>query len=698
MASATPPPAATPTPPAAAADADPYLWLEDIHSDRAMAWVNAHNQRTLAELEGDPRYATLHQEALDIVNATDRIPYPGFLGRDSVLNFWQDPQHVRGIWRRTTRAGYAQAEPPWQTLIDLDALSTAEHANWVWQGVTCNAPQDRHCLVHLSDGGEDADVLREFDMTTGQFVAGPSGFNLPRSKQNVDWIDDDHLILSRDWGPGTMTSSGYPFVVKVLARGQSLDQAREVFRGQASDVSVNAYGMVDGDGHRLTVISRALTFYEAENFVLTPSGIVRLPLPHKSTIQGYASGDVFVTLEEPWTWRGTTYPLGALVALHGVDGAGFDPSQITVEQVFAPTPRQSIEQVAITAHHVVAAIYDNVRGSIVRFSKADGHWSASTVVPPSALSVGVTTTSTNDDAYFYNVEGFLTPTRLFRADANSNDPGAVARSLPARFNAEGLTVNQFEATSSDGTRIPYFVVHRTTMPLDGSNPTLLYAYGGFQSSELPTYSASIGKLWLERGGVFVLANIRGGGEFGPAWHQAGLKTHRQRIFDDFAAVGQDLIARHITSPRRLGIEGGSNGGLLMGVELNQHPDLWRAVVIQVPLLDMIRYVHIGAGASWEDEYGNPDDPVEGAFLRQISPYQNLRAGVAYPTPFFVTATSDDRVTPVHARKMAARMEEMGLPFLFYENTNGGHAASANLQERAQRVALEFTYLTRRLMD
>ena len=312
-------------------------------------------------------------------------------------------------------------------------------------------------------------------------------------------------------------------------------------------------------------------------------------------------------------------------------------------------------------------------------------------------SVGVATSSDLDDSLYYSVENFIAPTHLWQADAASGAQTDI-KDLPARFDAAGDVVEQYEATSTDGTKIPYFVVHPKAMKLDGSNPTILYAYGGFQASMLPSYSPAIGKLWLERGGTYVLANIRGGGEFGPAWHEAGLKTHRQRIYDDFAAVAKDLIARKITSPRRLGIEGGSNGGLLMGVELNQHPDLWRAVVIQVPLLDMERFEQIGAGASWVGEYGSVANPDERAFLASISPYQNLKAGVAYPEPFFVTSTKDDRVTPVHARKMAARMEAMGLPFLYFENTNGGHAASANLQERAERVALEFTYLTRKLMD
>jgi prolyl oligopeptidase len=685
--------AATPTTTAAATlPADPYLWLEDIHGQRAMTWVEKENARSLAVLKGDAHYEPFHQAALTIVNATDRIPGPDLIGT-TVYNFWQDPTNVRGLWRRATPESYATATPAWETVLDLDQLSTTEKANWVWGGANCPPPSYRHCLVQLSDGGEDAKTIREFDLLTKSFVAG--GFTLPRSKQTVDWLDDDTLILSRDWGPGTMTPSSYPFVVKILKRGQSLGQATEVFRGKATDVSVDPVVLHDADGHKVTLISRGVDTFHSETYQLTSGGVVRLYLPSKLDLHGLLDGRlIFTTLED---WRG--HKAGDLLA--------YRPEELTTDDadadtgaghmVFAPTPRQSIEQVAITAHYLVAAIYDNVRGSLVRFAPQGGGWKATTVPTEANSSVGVSAASDVNDQVYFGVEGFLAPSHLWQADVATGVQSDI-KDLPARFDASGDAVDQYEATSTDGTKVPYFVVHPKAMKLDGSNPTILYAYGGFQISMLPTYSASIGKIWLENGGVFVLANIRGGGEFGPKWHEAGLKTKRQAIYDDFAAVGKDLIARGITSPRRLGIQGGSNGGLLMGVEFNQHPDLWHAVDIEVPLLDMLRFEKIGAGASWVGEYGSVSVPEERAFLETISPYQNLKAGVAYPEPFFVTATSDDRVTPVHARKMAAKMQAMGLPFLFFENTNGGHAASANQQERAERVALEYTYLARKLME
>ncbi|HWF76568.1 MAG TPA: prolyl oligopeptidase family serine peptidase [Caulobacteraceae bacterium] len=671
--------------------ADPYIWLEDVHGARPLAWVEAENARSLAVLKGDPRYATLHEDALKIVNATDRIPMPEQIG-GAVFNFWQDPTHVRGIWRRTTPQSYATATPSWETVIDLDALATAEKKNWVWKGANCPPPDYRRCLVGLSDGGEDADTLRELDLKSGSFVDG--GFVLPRSKQNVDWLDADTLILARDWGPGTMTASSYPFVVKTLKRGQSLDQATEVFRGKPDDVAVSPIVLHDGEGHKLVLIVRALDFFHQETYELTDRGVAQLQLPAKVDIKGLVGGQlVFMPLED---WRG--YKAGALVAFAPADlrertDAPGGPAHL----LFAPGPRQSVEQVAIAKDRVVAAIYDNVRGGLFTFRLQNSAWTRAPIPVAANSSVGVASASEASDQAYYTVENFLAPTHLWHVDLASGEATDI-KDMPARFDASGDAVDQYEATSSDGTKIPYFVVHPKGMKLDGSNPTILYAYGGFQVSMLPSYGAATGKLWLEHGGVYVLANIRGGGEFGPAWHEAGLKTHRQLVYDDFAAVAKDLIARKITSPRRLGIQGGSNGGLLMGVEFVQHPELWRAVDIEVPLLDMLRIDKLGAGASWAGEYGDLSDPAVRAFWEKTSPYQNLKAGVAYPEPFFVTATSDDRVTPVHARKMAARMQEMGLPYLFFENTNGGHSASANLQERAERVALEFTYFTRKLMD
>ena len=690
----TPSPKPMPSPSTDAAD--PFIWLEQADSPRALDWAKAENARSLNILESDPRYAMLHEQALKIVDATDRIPMPGFrAGR--IYNLWQDRTHVQGLWRRTTPESYQSPDPAWETVLDLDALSKAEGKTWVWKGSSCLPPEEKFCLVALSNGGEDALDVREFDVPNARFVQG--GFALPRGKQEFTWQDPNTLVVAREWGPNTMTESGYAFVVKLLKRGEPLDQAQEVFRGTAKDVGVTPYSAFDAQtGRRAVLINRAVSFFEAETYLLTPTGAVKLPLPLKSTVVGLNGGQLFFTLQQDWTpmTGARTIGQGALVAAdlddleHGGTGS--------VQVLMTPGPRESIEDVDLAKDRVIVAAYENVRGRALVFHRGpDGRWDRQTLPLPDNASIGIVTADERSDHAFLKVESFLEPTSLYLADTATGS-ARVVKSLPPKFDASGDVVEQFEATSTDGARVPYFVVHPKGMKLDGSNPTVLYAYGGFQVSELPTYSPALGKLWLERGGVWVLANIRGGGEFGPAWHEAGLKTHRQLIYDDFAAVAKDLIARKITSPRRLGIQGGSNGGLLMGVEFNQHPDLWNAVDIQVPLLDMIRFTQIGAGASWVGEYGSPDIPAERAFLETISPYQNLKAGVHYPEPLFVTSTKDDRVSPAHARKMAAKMQSMGLPFLYYENMEGGHAASANLQETAHRVALEMTYFTRKLMD
>jgi prolyl oligopeptidase len=688
------PPAAAP----AAATDDPFTWMEDANSPRALDWVKAENARTLGVLQADPRYQTFHDEVLKIVTATDRIPAPGFHGQtDQIDNFWQDKEHVRGLWRRTTLASYETEKPEWRTILDVDALSKAAGANWVYKGASCLAPDERLCLVSLSTGGKDAVELREFDADAATFV--DAGFHLPDGKQNVTWLDKDTLLVAREWTPGEMTESGYAFVIKALKRGQSLDQATEVFRGAKKDVSVDPFVLRDPDGHIEAVMARrGVSFFESEYYLLGDAAGLhaaqKLPLPLKSTIVGTLHGQLVMTLEQDWPER--QLKQGDLIAFD-LAALKRDPANAQATLILRPGPRESIDGIDMTRNRMVAAIYENVKGGAYVYDYAGGKWSRTRLDLPKNVSVAVGSASSRDDRVFLSVTGYLDPTSLWLADAATGQVRKV-KSSPARFDATGLTVDQFEATSTDGTKIPYFVVHRANMKLDGSNPTLLYAYGGFQISMLPNYSGNVGKLWLERGGVYVVANIRGGGEFGPAWHNAGLKENRQKVYDDFAAVGKDLIARKITSPRRLGIEGGSNGGLLMGVELTQHPDLWHAVVIQVPLFDMIRYTQIDAGASWVGEYGDPAIPEQRAYILKYSPYQAIKAGVNYPEPYFETSTADDRVGPGHARKAAAKMQSLGLPFYYYENIEGGHAAAANLAETAKRVALEFTYLTRKLMD
>jgi len=677
---------------------DPFLWLEAIEGERALAWVRAQNARTLAVLEGDPRYPALHDAALAIVTAQDRIPYPAFLG-ERLTNFWQDEQHVRGLWRHTDLAEYRRPGPQWETLLDLDALAAAEGRNWVFHGAVSLPPEHRRCLVALSDGGKDAAELREFDIAATDFVA--DGFRLPEGKQSAAWLDDNALLVARDWGPGTTTASGYPFILKRWVRGQALDAAAKVFRGAAEDVMVQASVLRDPDGRRVGImIARAIGFFETEHHLLTDEGgRVRLDLPLQSSFRGFVAGRLVFTLQQQWQApSGTGCGAGALIALDLAEAAAA-PAALRPEIIETPGPREAIEDVAATRSCLLVAINRNVTGTAFAYRSGDGGtgWTRTRLPLPELAAVHVVAASRHADCAFVDVAGFLDPSTLWLIDP-VRGAGEPVKAAPERFGRAGLTVEQFEAVSKDGTRVPYFVLRPQALAYDGSAPTVLYGYGGFQVSLTPSYAAIAGRLWLERGGVHVVANIRGGGEFGPAWHQAALKTERQRAYDDFIAVAEDLIARAITSPRRLGIMGGSNGGLLMGAMLTQRPELFRAAVIQVPLLDMLRFHKLLAGASWIGEYGDPEVPEEAAFLRRISPYHNLHAGMAYPEPLFVTSTKDDRVHPGHARKFAAQMETLGLPFLYYENIDGGHAAAANLRERARRHALEYTYLTRKLMD
>jgi prolyl oligopeptidase len=673
---------------------DPYLWLEQLDSERSMDWVREQNAKTLSVLEHDQRYPALYADAMTIAQAQDRIPEPRFLAGD-IYNFWQDAQHVRGIWRKTSLADYRHPAPTWSTVLDLDAQARAESANWFWKGADCLRPAERLCLISLSDGGEDAVSVREFDLDAHQFV--PGGFDLPKSKQDVAWIDQDHLLIARDWGAGTMSASGYPFVVKRLQRGMPLAAAQEVFRGDPTDVEVDVASLTDGAGHRAVLILRAVSFFETQTYLLGSSAAQRLNIPLKSEIKDLLEGQLLIKLNQSWNIGRHHFPEGALIGVD-LDAAQTDPTHLRPRLIFAPGARQSLGSTGATHSNLVLCLYDNVRArALVYAPTRQGSWPRRALALPDNASIDVVDADARSERAFLSVAGFLMPSSLWLTDAGSGQLAAV-KTLPPKFDAAPFVVEQRQATSKDGTLISYFIVHRKDMTLNGQNPTILNAYGGFQISMTPFYSAVIGKLWLERGGVFVLANIRGGGEFGPAWHEAGLKTHRQRIYDDFAAVAEDLIARRVTSPRRLGIEGGSNGGLLMGVEFTQHPLLWNAVDMQVPLLDMLRFENIAAGPSWVGEYGSVANPKERAFLASISPYNNLRPDVHYPEPFIWTTTKDDRVGPQHARKFAAKLSAMGVPYLFYEVVEGGHAAGASLQEKAHTSALEMTYFSERLMD
>jgi prolyl oligopeptidase len=673
--------------------ADPYKWLEEVNGAKAMDWVKSQNARTMKVLEADPHYESLFNDALKNAEDPNRLPLPMLIG-DVVFNFWRDAAHPHGLLRKTTRADYATASPHWQTVIDVDALGAKDGVKWVWHGMHCLYPGDEYCMVDLSAGGEDAATLREFNLKTGTWVEG--GFTLPHSKQDISWKDKDTLLIARDWGAGTMTTSGYPFVVKEWKRGTPLESAKEIFRGKPSDMAAGPSTVHDAQGHALVVIERRPTFFEAETWVATPGGLKQLAIPKKAELSGMLDGRLLITVREDWSTTGVSFVKGSLLEVKVADVLR-DPEHLKPTVVFAPTAEEFLGDVSTTHDRLVLTTMDHVQGRAYLYAPTAAGWTKHRLDIPENVTVDIVDTSNKDNAFYLQIAGYLTPPSLQQGDAMKGTL-ILAKSQPPRFDASQDVVEQRYATSKDGTRVPYFLVHRKDMKLDGTNPTLLDAYGGFEVAMTPTYSANVGKLWLERGGVYVVANIRGGGEFGPAWHEAGLNVHRQRIYDDFFAVAGDLQARKVTSPAKLGILGGSNGGLLMGVEFEQHLQMWKAVVIQVPLLDMLNFEHIEAGASWAGEYGSVSNVEQRAFLASISPYQNLRPDVKYPEPLIFTTTKDDRVGPEHARKFAAEMEGFHLPFYYYEEIEGGHAAGADLKEEARTWAITYTYLAKKLME
>ena len=671
-----------PAPHAAPTGEDPFLWLEDIESPRALEWVARQNARTSAVLESDRRYAPFLAEARAIFTASDRIAWPSLRGSE-VDNVWQDAGHVQGVWRTSSAAAYRSGRPDWTTLIDLDALSKAEGRHWIFKGATCLPPAARLCLVRLSDGGGDAVEVREFDVARRAFVEG--GFRFPASKLTVDWLDVDTLAVARVAGDGEATASGYPYILRTVnRRGES----REIFRGQPTDVSVAASVLRDEAGRSQgLVINRAVDFFRSEFSLWRDGKLIRLPLPLQATYQGSAQGRMIFILKADWKGLSS----GSVIALRRDDPGG------APERVFTPGPKQAVQDVSVTAGLVAINLLDEVKGAVEVFDMTRGRWTGERLSLPTDATFQIVSASDVDDVLMISAEGFLDPPSLWRVDAATGETARIA-SLPPRFPADGAQVAQYWATSSDGVRIPYFVVSPKGARKDGSTPTLMYGYGGFEIAKPPIYLPEMGRLWLARGGAYVIANIRGGGEFGPAWHQSVMREKRQLAFDDFAAVARDLTARGLTSPRRLGIYGRSNGGVLTTVSMTQHPELWNAVVVESPLVDMLRYHKLSAGASWVGEYGDPDVPADAAFISRYSGYQNLRPGMAYPEAYITTNTRDDRVHPGHARKFAARLEALGVPYLYYEQTLGGHSNDSDPELNARRWARHYVYLARRLMD
>ena len=668
---------------------DPRLWLEDVTSDRALAWVRERNAESTAELTRSDAFRTLEGRLLSILDSNAKIPFVSKLG-PYYYNFWKDARHKRGLWRRTTLDEYRKAEPAWETVIDLDALAAEEKENWVWHGASALKPGYERCLVSLSRGGADADIKREFDLKAKAFVE--DGYALPEAKSRVAWRTLDSVFVGTDFGPGSLTKSGYPRVVKEWTRGTPLDQAPVVFEGQPDDMSVGAYRDLT-PGFERDFVARRKTFYSGETFFRRDGKLIKIEVPDDAEVD-IERDLLLVTLRTDWTVGGKTFVAGSLVS---ADFEGFLKGDREFDVLFEPTDRKSLAGFGATRNHFLLNELDNIRNRLSVLTRKDGKWLREPL--PGAPEIGTANASPvepdESDDFFLTASSYLTPTTLAMGTVGGKGPETL-KQAPAFFDTKGLAITQHEATSPDGTRVPYFQVAREGLELDGTNPTLLYGYGGFEISMVPTYNAMAGVGWLEKGGVYVVANIRGGGEFGPKWHQAALKANRPKAYEDFAAVAEDLIRRQVTTPAHLGIQGGSNGGLLVGNLLTRRPELFGAVVCQVPLLDMRRYHTLLAGASWMGEYGNPDLPEEWSFIRGFSPYHNLKEGVKYPRTLFTTSTRDDRVHPGHARKMAAKMKDMGLDLVYYENIEGGHGGAADNKQAAFMSALAYTFLWNQL--
>ncbi|PRC94433.1 prolyl oligopeptidase family serine peptidase [Solimicrobium silvestre] len=669
--------------------ADPYQWLEQVTDSKALDWVKGRNAITRAELEQEPDFLTLRSQIQAALDSKEKIPVIGKMG-EYFYNFWQDGDHQRGVWRRTSLEEYRKEHPKWETVLDLDELAKTEKENWVFKGSACREPDYDRCLLQLSRGGADAVVVREFDLTSKQFVKG--GFVLPEAKSNIEWRDKNSVFVATDFGAGSKTDSGYARIVKLWQRGTPLSQAQTLLEGKKTDISVSGSSSNHLGVHH-EIIQRGVGFFDTEYYLYDDAKLDKLDVPGKAGISFFGS-QFMVTLREPWVIKDVTYPAGALLA---IDFDAYKKGARNFTTLFAPTERTSLTGATATKNYLLVEALDNVKSSMTEWKFVDGKWASRTVHLPTIGSIGVTALDDeHSDGYFLSYSDYLTPSTYMLAQAG-NDEREVLKTAPAFFDASPYQTEQKQATSKDGTKVPYFIIHRKDMKLDGQNPTLLYGYGGFQISLTPSYSAGIGLGWLQKGGAYVVANIRGGGEFGPAWHEAAMKENRQKAYDDFAAVAQDLIATNVTNPKRLGTQGGSNGGLLAGVMLTQHPELFNAVISQVPLLDMQRFNKLLAGASWMGEYGNPDVPAEWAYISKYSPYQNVKTDVAYPNVLFITSTRDDRVHPGHARKMAAKMIEQGHKNVrYYENIEGGHGGAANNAQRADMNALQYTFMWKML--
>ena len=667
------------------AQEDPYLWLEEVEAEKSLEWVKKQNAETFAVLEKQKGYKAIFDRSLEIYNSDDIIIAPYFIG-EYLYNFRQDKDHIRGMWRRAPKTEYGKEDIDWDILIDLDDLSEKDGIKWVYKGATPLYPKNEKFLVYLSPGGTDASIIKEFDVSTKSFVE--DGFVLPESKGSASWKDEDHLYVSRDFGENSMSSSGYPREVRIWERGTPLSDAKQIYQIPEDYMSLSASKDLKKKNAR-TYIYVYKNFYEKEAYILNDDeSVTLLPVQKDADVFEATEGQAVIMLKSDWEINGKSYRQGSVLTTN-IDA--LISGKFELQEMFVPQEKMSLSGLETTKNRVVLTLLNNIISELYVYEYKGGKWQKQKVKAPEMGTISAMVPDDDLDEFYFYYTNFLERSTLYKADALTLEFSPV-KSLENHFDTDKLVVEQKEVASKDGTMVPYFLVRKKDIPYDGSNPTLLYAYGGFEISLEPSYSGINGTSWLEKGGVYVLANIRGGGEFGPKWHQAGLKEKRQNVYNDFHSVAEDLIRQKITSPEHLGIRGGSNGGLLMGVAFTQRPELYKAVVCQVPLLDMKRYNKLLAGASWMGEYGNPDIPEEWEYISKYSPYQNLKKKADYPDVYFTTSTKDDRVHPAHARKMVARMQEFGHKVYYYENMEGGHGGSSTNEQHAKAAALMYSYL------
>jgi len=665
---------------------DPYLWLEDVEGKEALQWVESQNELTKERYSQAETFDETYNYLLDDYNSVDRIPFPSVRGQ-YIYNFWRDKNNIRGIWRRTSLESYQNDAPEWETIIDVDLLANEENKNWVWRGANCLGPDFKKCLVSLSDGGKDASVLREYDIETKTFVE--DGFFAPEAKQYSDWINEDQVLIATDFGEGTLNESGYARQVRLWNRGDNLLSSEILFEGGYQDIFSFPFSEIRPDGNYFGVLEGP-TFFTKILHLYSNDKLIKVDLPLKVDIYGTYQNLLLISIAEEWLG----FAIGSLLAVNIEDALAQNITSKSVKMLFEPTDTSFLRSVSIGKDQILVNTLDNIKGKITHFKKIGKTWFESNLRGFDEDMLSISASDSWSNIAFIGSESFTQPTGLYFS--KDSEEFKKIKSLPRKFDPSVYEVNQFFSQSKDGTEIPYFQISRNDMVLNSSNPTLLYGYGGFEISLTPSYLSAFSRKWLDQGGVYVIANIRGGGEYGPKWHQSALKANRQRAYDDFISIAEDLISKGVTSPKNLGIRGGSNGGLLVGAVVTQRPDLFNAVICAVPLLDMYRYDKLLAGASWVDEYGDPDNEDEWEFIKKYSPYQNVFPNREYPEIYFYTSTKDDRVHPGHARKMAKKMLDQGHKIIYYENVEGGHSAASNYEQSAFMSALQLEYLNDKL--